>query len=89
MSALVNGPQYVFWPDILTFKFFVTGHTYMSADSFHAAIQKIYAKKRIFSLDEFGQVVGSTKQHSAVIKPLWSDFKALSSSTAIMNHNIG
>ena len=50
----------------------------MLADSFHAATEKkISDRWRIFSLDEFSQVVSSTNQHSAVIKPLWSDFKAL------------
>ena len=43
-----------------TVKYFIPGHTFMSADYFHAAVEKkIKRKMLIYTLDEYEQVVSS------------------------------
>ena len=74
-------------------KFFETGHTFMSADSVHAGIEKEMQSQKhgnIYDFREFVKVVkNSNSRRMVVIKPKASDFwkwTKLQSQSKIKSH---
>lgn len=73
-QALVNMPMHYFRAETLTYKFFEVGHSFMAADSFHAAVEKKIKKKRnVFTIEEFGQVVASAAANVTIVRPQVAD----------------
>jgi len=73
MCAFVNtelGPQSV------TFKYLITGHTFMSADAFHAKVEKeIRAKKNLFDFDDLKEAVSNANKTAKVMSLEAADFQ--------------
>ena len=70
IQALINEPMYCFRADKITLKYLIPGNFFMSAYSFHGAVEKnIKRKKLIFTLDEYEQVISSAVLHCMVVRP--------------------
>lgn len=59
----------------ISFKFFEAGHTFMAADSVHAAIEKrMRNSKPAQTFSEFSSIVGKAKENMVVMKMDFKDF---------------
>ena len=74
--SLVNQPNNAH--ETLTLKFFEPGHTVMTADAVHAAVErKIVATKSVIDTDHFSECVLTATRNTGLIRPTYSDFKKI------------
>lgn len=67
--ALVHLANQEKGPDIIELKFLTKGHTAMSADSFHAAIERKKAKAgNVFTVGEFEDIVQSSASNVEIVR---------------------
>jgi len=84
LCYLVNTPG---GPDEITLKYLERGHTFMSADSFHASVEKAMKKKRnVYDFSDFAECIN--KNHGQAIQMQSLDFTDWpnGSSTARFTH---
>lgn len=55
-------------------KYFESGHTFMAADSFHAAVEAAMRKDRVITFDDFKEVVQKAKKNVEIIDMQPHDF---------------
>lgn len=71
LLALVNSPRYICNSDTITLKYFIKGHTYMSADACHARVEQAFKRKKfVFTEDDLAECISgaSAATRTIVIK---------------------
>lgn len=73
MSTYVNTES---GPQSITFKYLVSGHTFMSADALHAKVEKeMRLKKNLFDYDDLKEVVSKANKTVKVVSMQTADFQ--------------
>jgi len=74
-TAMVSYVNHESGPESITFKYLIAGHTFMSADAFHASVEKqLRKKKNLYDFDDFQQSISNTDKSVTVVPMDATDF---------------